>query len=109
MILMGSRTAVATARWSLTALALIMALALVLGVRPRVLAQEVGVAPIETGACFLCDGSASAATVAPVADVALPTALVTLLIAALLLPTLVTSPRVRGRDTAAPPFPPPRA
>jgi hypothetical protein len=109
MMLMGSRAALATSRWVLTALALITALALVLGVRPRVLAQEVGVAPIETGVCFLCDGSVSAAAIAPAADVALPPAFVTILIAALLLPTLVAAPRIHGRDTAAPPLPPPRA
>jgi hypothetical protein len=108
MVLMGSRAAIATSRWVLTALALITALALVIGVRPRVLAREVGVAPIETGVCFLCDGSVSAAAIAPAAEVALPPTFVTILIAALLLPTLVAAHRIRGRDTAAPPLPPPR-
>jgi hypothetical protein len=93
----------------LTALALITALALVLGVRPRVLAEEVGVAPIEAGVCFLCDGSVSAATIAPVAEVVLPPVFVTILIAALLLPTLLAASPICGRDTAAPPLPPPRA
>jgi hypothetical protein len=109
MVLMGSTTVAATSRWVLTALALITALALVLGVQPRVLVQEIGVAPIEAGVCFLCDGSVSAAAMAPAAESVLPSALVTILLAALLLPALVASAHLLGRDTAAPPFPPPRA
>jgi hypothetical protein len=109
MVLMRSRVTLATSRWVLFGLALITALALVLGMRPRVLAREVGVAPIETGVCFLCDGSVSAAAIAPAAEIVLPAAFVTILIAALLLPTLVATPRIRGRGAAAPLLPPPRA
>jgi hypothetical protein len=109
MNLMQIRAALGTSRWVLTALALITALALVLGMRPRVLAREVGVAPIETGVCFLCDGSVSAAAIAPAAEVALPAAFVTILVAALLLPTVIAAPHYWGRSTAAPPLPPPRA
>jgi hypothetical protein len=109
MVEMGSKTIAATPRWALTTLALLTALALVLGVQPRVLAQEVGVAPIESGICFLCDGSVSAAAMAPAAESVLPLAFVTILFAALMLPALVASTHVHGRDAAVPLLPPPRA
>ncbi|MGE0543422.1 MAG: hypothetical protein AB7R89_24950 [Dehalococcoidia bacterium] len=105
---MGSKTIAVTSRWTLTALALITVLALVFGLQPRVLAQEVGVAPIESGRCFLCDGSVSAAAMAAPAESVLPAALVTMLFAALLLPTLVAATGLHGRATVAPPLPPPR-
>ncbi|MGH2603838.1 MAG: hypothetical protein ACRDJ9_31195, partial [Dehalococcoidia bacterium] len=56
------------ARWAVTALALLIVLALVLGVRPRVIAEESGFSQAQAGVCLLCDGGATAATVAPAAD-----------------------------------------
>jgi hypothetical protein len=106
---MRSKIAAATVRWTVTALALVTVLALVFGVQPRTLVKEVGVAPIETGVCFLCDGSISAAAVAPAAEIVIPTALATIVFAALLLPVLVVPSPHPERDAAVPPLPPPRA
>jgi hypothetical protein len=106
---MDGRTIRLGARWSVTALALIVVLALVLGLRPRILAEQVGVAPTDGAACFLCDGSATAATIAPVGRI-LPTVIppLTLLGAAmLLLPALTLA--APGLGSAPPPPPPPRS
>jgi hypothetical protein len=98
------------ARWAVTALALLTVFALVLGVRPRVIAEQSGFSPAQTGVCFLCDGAATAATVAPAADS------VSLGLAApmLVFPCAIVVDRSdplapAGLGNAPPPQPPPRA
>jgi hypothetical protein len=57
-----------TLRSLMAIVALLTALALVAGVRPRALAQETGAIPLVSDACFLCDGTATAAAAAPSAN-----------------------------------------
>jgi hypothetical protein len=105
-IVLGSRAL----RCAVTAAALVVALALVAGVRPRVLAEETGVAPMSSNACFLCDGAASAASAAPAGHVVGPA-----LPAPAPGPLLSEAPTTRTIDEAPefagdpPPAPPPRA
>lgn len=107
--LMQHRTVLAASQWLLATLALITALAMVTGVRPRVLVQEIGVAPIEAGVCFLCDGSTTAAAIAPAAEGAVPASLLTVLVIALAwLPHSAPPSGHRGLGTCPPLLPPPR-
>jgi hypothetical protein len=97
-------------RFVLTAAALIVALALVAGVRPRVLAEETGVAPLSSSTCFLCDGAATAATVAPAAHAVAPTTPAPAPTLALSeAPVSLTLATVPGHPAESPPVPPPRA
>jgi hypothetical protein len=109
MVVMQRRMVLAASHWLLAALALITALAMVFGVRPRALAQEIGVVPIETGVCFLCDASATAAATAPAAEGAVPASLLTVLVIALAWFHRIAPPSDhRGLGTSPPLLPPPR-
>jgi hypothetical protein len=107
---MKGTTVLTASRWVVTALALMTVLALVVGVRPRALAEETGRAPLTSGVCFLCDGSFTAAAAAPSADHVLPVSVVlniTLILALTPLRMVVEAPY--ALSTARPPSPPPRA
>jgi hypothetical protein len=104
---MDRRDLVRASRWAVTALALIVAVALVVGIQPRTLAQEVGVGPLESTACFLCDGATTAATIAPASGSVHSASIAPLAFVILLLvPGLVIQHPLAGR-AAAPPLPPP--
>jgi hypothetical protein len=96
--------------WAVRLVALLAVLALVAGVRPRVLAEEHGSAPAERSICVLCDGGATAATVAPSVDsVALNPSLLTLPAPLGLVVAPVPAQIPPGIASARPPAPPPRA
>jgi hypothetical protein len=103
-------TMLTAGRLSVMVAALLVAVALTLGVRPRALAWQFGPAPVDPVGCVLCNGAVTAAAVAPAADTvafgppAPPAALPGAVLVAAPLPA--ASPL----DTAvSPPAPPPRA
>lgn len=68
-----SRCATVAGNPLIISLALLAMWALVIGIKPRVLAQEQGPAPQEAGVCYICSGAPAAASAAPATDsVALP-------------------------------------
>ena len=97
-------------RLSVTLAALLVAVALMLGVRPRALARQVGPAPVDPAVCVLCDGSVTAAAVAPASDMVAfgpppsPAALPGAVLLAMPLPALPPP-----RAAVLPSVPPPRA
>jgi hypothetical protein len=113
---MRSRTLADAARWLLFTAALVAAVALVFGMRPRTLAVEIG--PAQAAAtllttrtdCLLCNGATTAGTLAPAAH--------TFAMTVATPPRLVPAPRanpVAVEASAAPPSvfsvpdaPPPR-
>jgi hypothetical protein len=107
---MDRRQVLAAARIGLTVAAALVLLALVVGVRPRVQAQEQGTAPMSASTCYVCSGATSATDVAPAMHsvaAALPPPLPEL--PSLLMP-LGTVVRVAPPPPLAPPrSPPPRA
>jgi hypothetical protein len=107
---MDRRQALALARVGITAAAALVLVALVVGVRPRALAQEQGAAPMTSSACYVCNGATSAADVAPAMHsvaAALPAPLPAL--PGLLMPLGIVL-RVAPSPPLAPPrSPPPRA
>jgi hypothetical protein len=100
---------IAAARTLGVALALIVALALVAGVRPRVLAYQSGPPPLDSAVCLLCDGSASAALAAPSVDlVALDAAAVVLTLGAPTFAAHVAAATAPATLAVVPLPPPPR-
>jgi hypothetical protein len=104
-----------TVRWdtlrSLMAIAALLTMfALIAGVRPRALAQETGPIPLASDACFLCDGTATAAAAAPsatsVAHATPALAPAPVLAEAPVSPAVALAP---GATASMPPVPPPRA
>jgi hypothetical protein len=90
--------------------ALLVVLALAGGVRPRVLAQEHGPVPSQSSVCLLCDGSATAATVAPsVESAAVGSPQLVLLVPSTIDVTLDQRPALASLAAVTPPPPPPRA
>jgi hypothetical protein len=94
----------------LTIAAALVMLALVAGLRPRVQAHEQGAPPLSSSACYVCNGAATAADVAPAMHsvaAALPAPLPEM-------PGLFTPLSVTVRVAVPPPLdpplsPPPRA
>ena len=108
--MMDRRRVLATARVGLTVATALVMLALVMGVRPRVQAQDQGAPPLSSNACYVCNGAATAADAAPAMHsvaAALPAPLPEL-------PGLFTPLGVTLRVAVPPPLdpplsPPPRA
>lgn len=107
---MRRRHALATAHWAMAVAALFVALALVVGVRPRVIVEQSGDLLVSAQTCVLCDGAATAATVAPATDTVIAVAPLLLAIWAIVwLPVVLAADAPRRRIATRPPAPPPRA